>query len=223
MESEGLGFPQLDRADKDLVKRKIHFEDELQLHQNTDRLTSNQTSQLLGVSLRIRDAEIDLEDDDDDKHLKLKRLFKSRAKKLIERAESLTVNQFENILGDYSLGKEEEEKEIRMPKSMGEKKIASLKPTKASTAQSFGIEIGLSDQDADLTANLIAAKEKEDKKGDTNEEEFKKSREENHMCCGTKRPRIHHSKEEFERSLKDFTCTICMDYMVGAKKLQCGH
>lgn len=223
MDNEGLGIPQLDKADKDLVRRKIHFEDELQLQQNAGRLSPNQTPKLLGVSLRIRDAEINLEDDDDDKHMKLKRLFKSRAKKLIERAESLTANQFENILGDYSLGKEEEEKEIKIPKSIGDKKIASLKPTKTSNSQGFGIEIGISDQDAGLAANLIATKEKEDKKGDTNDEEFKKSREENHMCCGVKRPRVHHSKEEFERSLKDFTCTICMDYMVGAKKLQCGH
>lgn len=60
----------------------------------------------------------------------------------------------------------------------------------------------------------------EEKKGDTNKEEIKKSREEASRLCGMKRSRSYSNKEEFESSLRDFTCTICMDYMVGAKKLQ---
>jgi hypothetical protein len=100
--------------------------------------------------------------------LRLKRLFKCRAKRLQERAESLNSNQFENILGDYDL-KNEEEKEIKMCSKKHESKIM-MKPT--SQTQEISIDIGLT-----KSQNALG-KEVEDTKGDVTEEELKKSREE---------------------------------------------
>ncbi len=144
----------------------------------------------------------------------MKRLFKSRAKKLIERAESLTNNHFESILGDYGLESNEEEKEVKIPKPT--KEIINLRP--ASKSADFSIEVGLDSQES-RSANIVA-KGKEDKKGEISEEEFKKAKDNKSKCCGVKRSKSFSNKEELEHNLKDFTCTICMDYMVGAKKLQ---
>ena len=41
--------------------------------------------------------------------MKLKRLFKSRAKKLIERAESLTPSYFDDYFDNYDLNEEDKE------------------------------------------------------------------------------------------------------------------
>ena len=109
----------------------------------------------------------------------------------------------------------EEEKEIKIEKGNPEKKI--LLPTEASTQLSIGLDLPKKDD------SYEQGKEKEEKKGEVTEEELLKSRAETNLLCGTKRPRSFSNKEEFETSLKDFTCTICMDYMVGAKKLLCGH
>lgn len=100
--------------------------------------------------------------------LRLKRLFKCRAKRLLERAESLNSYQFENILGNYDI-KDEEEKEIKMCSKKHEAKI-KMKPTPQT--QEISIDIGLA-----KAPNSIG-KEVEDTKGDVTEEELKKSREE---------------------------------------------
>lgn len=136
--------------------------------------------------------------------MKLKRLFKIRAKRLIERAESLTTQSFERILGHYNLDKnnQEEEKEIKMPKTSNDKKILNLKksePVPASTE--FGIEIDLSRKDTGLTANLVA-QGNEEKKDDANQEETKKSKEETSQLCGTKRLHTHSTKEDIGLNLK---------------------
>lgn len=145
--------------------------------------------------------------------LRLKRLFKCRAKRLLERAESLNSYQFENILGNYDI-KDEEEKEIKM---CSKKHEAKIKMKSTPQTQEISIDIGLA-----KAPNSIG-KEVEDTKGDVTEEELKKSREETNQIWGMKRTRSIRNKEEFESSLKDFSCTICMDYMIGAKKLQWGH
>jgi hypothetical protein len=62
---------------------------------------------------------------------------------------------------------------------------------------------------------------KEEKKGEVDEKEMAIAKP--NILCGIKRSHSFDHKEEVERSLKDFSCTICMEYMVGAKKLQCGH
>ena len=134
--------------------------------------------------------------------LKLKRLFKSRAKRLLERAESLTSNCCENLDEEGPL--KEEEKEGIKEKKRNKKIVISPKSIKL-----------------DISENK--EKSLEEKKGDVSKEEKKKYRTEANQLCGIKRSRSFANKEELESSLKDFTCTICMDYMVGAKKLHCGH
>lgn len=157
---------QVDSHNRDLVRRKIQFEDEIET-----------SVQILSTS------------DDDHQNMKLKRLFKSRAKKLIERAESLTRYQFNNLIEDYGIEhNREEEKEIKiLGKEALDRKIMDVKklqPQKSNDSYDFSID--LPDQNS-ITAGLISNKNapieeskesKEDRKGDLNDEEFKKSREE---------------------------------------------
>jgi hypothetical protein len=202
--------PIVDKNTKEMVKRKIQFkkvvEDEVHMFEASEN--------------------------DDNKNMKLKRLFKSRAKKLIERAESLTKDQLDDMMDEYSLKNSEEEKERKLidPKVKDVKKLTS--PT--GSVENFDISLDMKDDsvvnksllsnrvDKKVTIEEARDKAEEDKKGDLSDEEFKKFRTQNKLC-GIKRTKSFSNKEEFERSLKDFTCTICMEYMVGAKKLTCGH
>ena len=273
-EEDGPGdYPQVDKSDKDLVRRKIRFDDDMQLNlkigeesaennqlgiikSNSDQPNTGKSMKFLGLeknkdkSNKLKSntnthncvkstgnnesSDMEIKDlaavDDMNDSMNLKRLFKSRAKKLIERAESLTSNNFENILGEYTLPKEDEEqKEIKLAKKICDAKIVEMKDAPANKdTREFDVEIGLTNKQNELSADILPSNSKdeeikEDKKGQIEQEEFKKSREEHSQLCGTKRSRSYNCKEEFERSLKDFTCTIWMDYMVGAKKLQCGH
>lgn len=111
---------------------------------------------------------------DDEKHLKLKRLFKSRAKKLIERAESLTTGNIDSFLDEYKLDKVEEEKEIKTLKSHETKLKDFRKFSAVTSSQKFDIEIGL-DNKTDSKMQKQLEEIKEDVKGEVNKEEFKKS------------------------------------------------
>lgn len=150
--------------------------------------------------------------------MSLKRLFKSRAKKLQERAESLMNNQFEDLLGEVSL-KSEEEKDFKNIEDPHPPKI--IMEAEPCCPKKHAIDLGTAEE-KDLPKHKLEDRE-EVKENTKEEEEVHKLREERNMLCGLKRSRSFSNKEEFESSLKDFTCTICMDYMVGAKKLNCGH
>lgn len=193
----------VDKKTKDFVKRKILFENEI-----------NDSKQVLKGC-----------DDESTKHFRLKRLFKYRGKVLQQRAESLTNNQYIGMLG-YNCNEIEEEKETKRIDPL----ISNLKKIQSPTGsvENFDISIDLKKQDLigkDLVKNTskTSFKQKtdsgEDKKGDVSDEEFKKFKPNQNKLCGIKRTKSFNTKDEFERSLKDFTCTICMDYMVGTKKL----
>jgi len=123
------------------MRRKIRFDDEVQLRLQIDDPES--------LKKPIHEVISDDEDmSDDEKHLKLKRLFKSRAKKLIERAESLTANKLENYFEDYELEKEkEEEKEIRMSKTHSDSRLIGFEGMKhANSSRDFGIDINIDNE-----------------------------------------------------------------------------
>lgn len=227
-----------EKADKDLVRRKIRFEDEVQI-ETQPRVFSTTSFGTIDMRLSSEDL-VDDEEFGDTKDFKLRKLFKKRARKLIERAESLTTPSFETILSQYNF-KQEEEKEFMatgkidtpdFPKDT--KKIVTI-PASA-PPKNINIEIGITPRDQQ--ASNARDKEKEDKKGDVKDEETKGNIESAHLS-GTKRKRCDekeaHDKSHFGKSqdsltapidlssLKEFTCSICMDYMVGTKKLQCGH
>lgn len=206
---------QFDQSDKDVVRRKITFDDEVQINLGIDSPSDLKDSM---------DEDLASDDNqDDEKHLKLKRLFKSRAKKLIERAESLTTGNIDSFLGDYKLDKMEEEKEMVTFKTQNKMK-EFRKFSAISSSQKFDIKIDLDDnQEPSIPKQLEEIKEDVKGEDDINKEEFKKSCEERPTICGLKRAKSFNHREELERSLKDFTCTICMEYMVGARQLQCGH
>lgn len=125
----------------------------------------------------------------------------------MERAESLISNHYEDNLGDFSM-KEEEEKEVAQDPQNSKKILINEQ------SNSLSIDLGISEKSKEAI---------EEKKGDVTEEENNKSRQERNKLCGRKRAKSFRNKEELESSLKDFTCTIWMDYMVGAKKLHWGH
>lgn len=129
---------------------------------------------------------LDPSETDDMKNMKLKRLFKSRAKKLIERAESLNRDQLDDMMDAYALNNSEEEKERKIldPKIKDVKKLASP----SGSVENFDISLDL-ENDSVLDKNLLAnkndkkvtiqeknGKAEEDKKGDLTDEEFKKIR-----------------------------------------------
>lgn len=175
----------------DFVKRKIRFDKDV-----TDSAHV------------ISDME-----EDDTENMKLKRLFKSRAKKLMERAESLTSNQFE-LIPDYKFGSsDEEEKEIKLLQhKVPEPKLENRHRLHSSLSASNFTPL----LDPPMPSLIEDAKDSPlAKHPDPNSEEFKKFREEieaNHPAhpahnklCGKKRTKSFSNKEEFERSLKDFT------------------
>ena len=207
---------QYDQSDKDFVRRKITFDEDVQFNLGIESTSDLKESM---------DEDIHSEDNqDDEKHLKLKRLFKSRAKKLIERAESLTTGKIDSILGDYNLDKVEEEKEMIKFKSHESRMLEFRKYSSISSSQKFDIKIDLDENKEPIVSKQLE-EIKEDVKGesDITKEEYKKSWEERPSVWGLKRAKSFNHREELERNLKDFTCTIWMDYMVGAKQLQCGH
>jgi hypothetical protein len=111
----------------------------------------------------------------------LKRLFKSRAKKLVERAESLNTNQFENLLGEYEIDKEEspeEEKEIKMSKMVSDTRFMQLnKSSKNGGHSSIGISIDLTGKRDASSLDLDDSPKDEEKKGEVDEMEQKKLNE----------------------------------------------
>lgn len=155
----------VDKGQMDLITRKLEFE-----QQDDD-------------SSHI----VDGAENDDNKNMKLKRLFKSRAKKLIERAESLTKDQFDDMMGDYpfSLHNEEEKESKRIdPKIKNVVKLSSP----CGSVENFDISINLKD-DKNLVAKgsnkhkKVTIEETKDaiddnKKEDLSDEEFQKFREE---------------------------------------------
>jgi len=152
----------------------------------------------------------------------LKDLFKQRAEQLVERAESLSTNQIDSLLGDNSLEKDEEEKEIKMSKAVSDTHFLPRKNTMPSASiDRIGFSIDLTRKDSNMEVESCPSDNKEEKKGEVDEKEMAIAKP--NILCGIKRSHSFDHKEEVERSLKDFSCTICMEYMVGAKKLQCGH
>lgn len=212
-EEQGLNA-QYDQTDKDFVRRKITFDDDVQINLGIESPSDLKDSMEEDVAIE--------DNQDDEKHLKLKRLFKSRAKKLIERAESLTTGNIDSFLGEYKIDNVEEEKEIKNLKPHEAKLKDFRKFSSITSSQKFDIEIGL-ENNTDSKMAKQHEEIKEDVKGDVNKEEFKKSCEERNSIWGMKRAKSFNHREELERSLKDFTCTICMEYMVGARQLQWGH
>lgn len=221
-ESIDMSSSKFEKADKDFVRRKIRFEDEVQIETQT-RIFPTASFDTFGMRLASEDL-VDDEDFGDTKDLKLRKLFNKRARKLIERAESLTTPSFETLLSQYNF-KEEEEKEFRKSGkydiydfSKDPKKIASI--PNSVPPKNINIEIGISTRDQQ--AANARDKEKEDKKGDINEE-TKGNIEPPHLA-GTKRKRCDekesHDKSHFGKSeetltpaidlssLKEFTCSI---------------
>lgn len=261
-EEDGPGDqPLFDQKDKDLVRRKIQFEDDMQVKlklgegnvennqvtvfqsDSSSNNSSNRTkfmglakpkglkqgprsfqkfnncSASLDNASELAVKDLSLTEDTNDS-MKLKRLFKSRAKKLVERAESFACKSIDTFVEEYSSTNKEEKKEPMEVNKLNEYDLLELIGAKPLSPQEHY------NKSCKICTSAEAEREEEDKenkKEETNEEEFMKSREEPSQLCGTKRSHSHYNKEEFERSLSHFTCTICMDYMVGAKMLQCGH
>lgn len=170
----------------DVVRRKIKFEKEVK--DNVQILSDDE--------------------EEDDHNMKLKRLFKSRAKKLMERAESLTNTGFD-LIPDYKFGSiDEEEKEIKLlPLAPIDPKIHSLRRLQSTLPPNMSSSLAPS-------LAFQSPKESASSKANCQDEEFKKLHSKTHhpachsKLCGKARTKSFSNKEEFERSLKDFTCTI---------------
>ena len=145
----------------------------------------------------------------------LKRFFKFKTKELMERAESLNTHEIFNIINDGDAKVEEEDKEENSKKNEHTKVFRIEHTTRNRTATNM-IKIT-------VPACEEHKNEKEEKKGEVNEQDSKKIHDQTAASRVLRRAHSHNHKEEVERSLKDFSCIICMEYMVGAKKLQCGH
>ena len=99
----------------------------------------------------------------------------------MERAESLNTNQFENLLGEYEIDKEEsqeEEKEIKMAKMVSDTRFLQLNKSGPNGGRPrIGISFDLTGKQEDESIDLDDSPNDEEKKGEVDEMEQKQLNE----------------------------------------------